>query len=308
VQRGTDNAEAYNLYLMARQNYVLGNEGDARRAAAIVRLAGRAAQIDPNYARAWALKALGESILCFTFGHKNDGGLAAVEKALSLDPDLPEAYAIKTIILCDLGSLDEASALIERALALDPESYEAHRSAARLRFRQHRMEDAVRHYEKATALMETDVTSPAMLITCYESLGRKADAVQASQTVLARATKALAQDQNNGAILAYGAVALFTLGERDRAREWTDRAMLIEPDNMNMRYNFACGLAHVAGEILSADVVGYSGLMESDEAGTLDRLKANRARIFDPHVNIHGGRVFKLIGDGVTARWRNFPA
>ena len=28
--------------------------------------------------------------------------------------------------------------------------------------------------------------------------------------------------------------------------------------------------------ILSADVVGYSGLMEADEAGTLERLKANR--------------------------------
>ena len=57
--------------------------------------------------------------------------------------------------------------------------------------------------------------------------------------------------------------------------------------------------------ILSADVVGYSGMMEADEAGTLERLKANRARIFDPHVNIHGGRVFKLMGEG---RWRNSPA
>src|SRR5579862_3909338 len=45
--------------------------------------------------------------------------------------------------------------------------------------------------------------------------------------------------------------------------------------------------------ILSADVVGYSGLMEVDEAGTLERLKANRMRIFDPHVTINGGRLFK---------------
>ena len=34
--------------------------------------------------------------------------------------------------------------------------------------------------------------------------------------------------------------------------------------------------------IVSADVVGYSGLMERDEAGTLERLKANRKAIFDP--------------------------
>jgi adenylate cyclase len=55
--------------------------------------------------------------------------------------------------------------------------------------------------------------------------------------------------------------------------------------------------------ILSADVVGYSGLMEADEAGTIERLKANRARIFDPHVTIHGGRVFKLIGDGALVEF-----
>ena len=38
-QRGTDNVEAYNLYLMTRQLYVTGHEGDARRAEAIIRLA-----------------------------------------------------------------------------------------------------------------------------------------------------------------------------------------------------------------------------------------------------------------------------
>jgi adenylate cyclase len=55
--------------------------------------------------------------------------------------------------------------------------------------------------------------------------------------------------------------------------------------------------------ILSADVVRYSGMMEADEAGTIERLKANRARIFDPHVTIHGGRVFKLIGDGALVEF-----
>src|SRR5665213_649912 len=55
--------------------------------------------------------------------------------------------------------------------------------------------------------------------------------------------------------------------------------------------------------ILSADVVGYSGLMEADEAGTLERLKANRSRIFDPHVTINGGRLFKLMGDGALVEF-----
>ena len=55
--------------------------------------------------------------------------------------------------------------------------------------------------------------------------------------------------------------------------------------------------------ILSADVVGYSGLMERDEAGTLQRLKANRKAVFDPRVAAHGGRLVKLMGDGALVEF-----
>ena len=60
--------------------------------------------------------------------------------------------------------------------------------------------------------------------------------------------------------------------------------------------------------ILSADVVGYSALMERDEAGTLARLKANRATVFDPRVAAHGGRVFKLMGDGALVEFGSVVA
>ena len=60
--------------------------------------------------------------------------------------------------------------------------------------------------------------------------------------------------------------------------------------------------------ILSADVVGYSGLMQADETGTLERLKANRSRVFDPEVSTHGGRVFKLLGDGALVEFSSVIA
>jgi adenylate cyclase len=55
--------------------------------------------------------------------------------------------------------------------------------------------------------------------------------------------------------------------------------------------------------ILSADVVGYGRLMETDESGTLERLRANRGEIFDPQVALHGGRQFKLMGDGALVEF-----
>jgi|UPI00082D48BC TolB-like protein/class 3 adenylate cyclase len=55
--------------------------------------------------------------------------------------------------------------------------------------------------------------------------------------------------------------------------------------------------------ILAADVVGYSALMEVDEAGTFERLKARRTDLFEPEVARHSGRIFKLLGDGVLAEF-----
>ena len=55
--------------------------------------------------------------------------------------------------------------------------------------------------------------------------------------------------------------------------------------------------------ILAADVVGYSALMERDEKGTYERLKAGREELFEPEIARHHGRVFKLMGDGMLAEF-----
>jgi adenylate cyclase len=57
--------------------------------------------------------------------------------------------------------------------------------------------------------------------------------------------------------------------------------------------------------IVAADVVGYSRLMEADEAGTLAALKERRKTILRPLAAQHGGRMFKIMGDGVLL---DFPS
>jgi adenylate cyclase len=242
-RRGTESVEAYNLFLMARQNYVTGGEGDLRRAEATIRICQRVTEIDPNYADAWALMALNQMIVRFIHGGKGEDGLAAAERALVLNANLAEAHAVKARIFAEYGRHDEASAEIASGLRLDPESYEVNRSAGLFSFRQHRLEDAIRYWEKSTALMETDVGSPSMLMTCYAALGNSQATRRAAEITLARAEKVLAQDQDNGAVTGWGVSALLFLGEAERAKEWINRALLIVPDNMHMRYNFACGLA-----------------------------------------------------------------
>ncbi len=51
--------------------------------------------------------------------------------------------------------------------------------------------------------------------------------------------------------------------------------------------------------ILAADVVGYSRLMERDEAATYSLLMARWKQVLEPLVDSHQGRIFKRTGDGV---------
>ncbi len=51
--------------------------------------------------------------------------------------------------------------------------------------------------------------------------------------------------------------------------------------------------------IVAVDVVGYTRLMEADEAGTLALLKSRRSELLEPLAERHGGRMFKVMGDGV---------
>jgi adenylate cyclase len=241
---GTDNVDAYNLYLMARQSYTTGFEGDARVNEAIIRLCRRAVEIDPNYAEAWALIAMAEMLLRSSLGRGGDGGLAAAERALELNADLPEAHAVKARIFSEEKRHDEASREIETALQLDPESHQVNKCAATLRFRQQRLEESIRYFEKAVALEEGDFGSSGMLITCYTALGNREAARRAAEITLARAEKVLAHDRNNGSAMGHGSDALAVLGQGERAKEWMGRALLIDPENLSMRYNFVCALAN----------------------------------------------------------------
>ena len=55
--------------------------------------------------------------------------------------------------------------------------------------------------------------------------------------------------------------------------------------------------------ILAADVVGYSRMMEADEAGTLARVKALRAELLHPKIAEYGGRIVKTTGDGTLVEF-----
>ena len=241
--RGTSNPEAYNLYLMARQHWISGNDGDVRRDEIVVRVCRQATEIDPNYAKAWALIALAQAEMRFRHSRDEDA-LGSAERALAIDPNLAEALCIKARYLADEDAKpEEADRQIQLALGLEPDSWEVNKEAARLLSRAGKMREAIPYFEKAASLVESDYHSTGMLQTCYTAIDDPVGLKRAAEMTLERTQRALATDPAIGAALGFGATALAALGEGERAKEWIKRALLMDPDNFTMRWNLTCALS-----------------------------------------------------------------
>src|SRR5205809_657491 len=141
---------------MERHTWVNGNHGNITREERVMRICGRAVEIDPYYPQAWALLAMAQSNLRYGFGRDVDDGYAAAHTALAIDPKIAEAHLPMVKRFYDRGRFDEAAAEMDTALQLDPDSWEVNKEAGRFFLLRRDVATAVRHYEKAAEVMETD--------------------------------------------------------------------------------------------------------------------------------------------------------
>ena len=237
--RATTNPEAYKLYLMARQYNATGN---SRHREITVRFCKRAVEIDPGYARAWALLAICQSNMRLLVTGTGDSGWDAALRALALEPDLAEAHAAKGRVLADDGNLDEAIVEIEVALRLDPDAYEVNGAAARCLMALHRWDDAIACLERAATAIESDFWALGMCVQCHLAKGDGAAAQATARRNLDRIEKAIVAEPDHSLAMGWGVSALLALHEVERAKEWAARALLLDPDNSNLRYNLGCSM------------------------------------------------------------------
>jgi len=239
--RGTTDANAYNYYLMARQYRITGDFGDQRREERTIRLCGRAVEIDPNYAQAWALLGVAQAnLFSAQSGNKGlDDGLAAAERAMALDATIAEAHLPLAWHLLLQGRHDEAETEIQAALQLNPDSWEANKEGARICYRQNRISEAILLLEKACELADSDFHSLGMLTAAHIRRGNVESIRECAERLIGLVDRVLSGVPHNGAALAFSALGHAAVGKLEKARELIERAVILDPDNLYMRFNLA---------------------------------------------------------------------
>jgi TolB-like protein/tetratricopeptide (TPR) repeat protein len=173
---GTDNVEAYELYLQARHFWRQRGEGPLRES---MRLFEEAIRLDPGFARAHSGLAAATGVLVAYTGPEVDAealGRAAEThalRALSLDPSLAEAHAVLAANLEISWKFAAAEAEFQRAIALDPADSTAQQWYAEFLLRMSRFREAAKYFSRA---LELDPLSPAVnLSAAYNAISMDLD-------------------------------------------------------------------------------------------------------------------------------------
>jgi adenylate cyclase len=239
-QTPTDNVEAYTFYLRGRQFIARGTKAYYQLAR---QMFTKAVGLDPVYARAYAGIADCDSFLFLQYQVEDvavEDILATSAKALALDSGLAEAHASRGLALSVQERHDEATAEFEHAIDLDPNSFEGHYFYARACFKQGKLEQAATLFERAAETRPEDHRPLILLMQIYQSLGRDADRKSAAQRALERTERELILHPDNARAAGSAAAALVMLADKDRAREWLSRALMIDPHDVWLQYNAAC--------------------------------------------------------------------
>jgi adenylate cyclase len=239
AQPPTTSVEAYTYYLKGRQFF----HNATRFFLTLARqMFVKATEADPTFARAYAGIANCDARRIGWYGEliPEKEVLANADKALALDPQLGEAHAARGDALSILGHNEQAKVAFEKAISLDPNSFETNFLYARYCTRIGDLKPAAALYIRAMELMPEDPQSPLMAQIVLRSLGRHEESQRYGELGIKRAEDALRNHPEWSRPAQLGAASLAAMGQREKAIEWLERAVSIDPEEYLTLYNAAC--------------------------------------------------------------------
>jgi adenylate cyclase len=272
----TTDVKAYDCYLRGRI-FLHDQRGGVKPA---LKMFQQAIEIDPAYALAHAGLADASSVL-YTWYDKDTAHLeradAASLRALELDPELAEAHAARAHVLALTDHYDEAREEFETAIRLDPTFYEAYYHYGRAALMHGRFEKSAQMFEKAFAVRPDDYQAPLLVTQVYRSLGKEPEVREAYERGVRLVEKYLKLNPVDQRALVLGANALWLVGQPERALEWGNRALALDPENPSVLYNLGCFYS-----IAGASEKALDCLEKSAEVGTISKEWVEHDSDLDP--------------------------
>jgi adenylate cyclase len=231
ARRGTENAQAYDVFLKGWQHYLLQTPEDFRAAIDYFK---KTIDLDPNYGRAYAAlaatywetytrywglilglrgthdarvqaeqfleKAMREptplahqvASAMRLQSQQHDEAIAEAKLAIAGDPNDADGYIALANVLSFTGRAKEALELVERAIRLNPH-YPPHYlyQLGLAQFSMNRLDDAAASLQRALALNRDDHWSQRLLLATYGLLGRRVDAAKLLDAIKGREQRGL---------------------------------------------------------------------------------------------------------------------
>ena len=240
AHKPTENTQAYDYFLRGRSYARRLTRQDLTFA---IQMFEQAISIDPDFALAHA--SIARACGLFHEWHEKDPrwlekGLAACERALAIDPQLPEGLTARAGIYVAQGKYDTAMQLARRAIERQPNCEGAYWTLGRACFASDHFQEAADVAARAIEVSGDDYNVYIPYSLSLERLGQS----QAARLMRQQQTRVLEHqletvpDDVRARILLASNYAAF--GDEAAAIRELQRAVVLRPTDANVLYNAAC--------------------------------------------------------------------
>ena len=243
------NMEAYEYYLRGRQ---LGGAFTSIALQHAPQMYRHAIALDPKYAQAHAgLADILSVLILWRYEMSADAlpeAASAARRALELAPDLAEAHVAMGNIFSLQGDNDAAVASFERAITLNPILPEAYHYFGRHCFSQGKYARAAELLLAAYRLRPDEYSVLAIAVMAVDASGEHVRALELARQALAGLLHQAELEPENARVRYLAAGLYLRLGDKESGRPYVEAALRLKPDDFGTIYNAACYYAQ-AGDI-----------------------------------------------------------
>jgi len=238
AERGTENAEAYELYLKANEYFYRQTKEGYQLA---VQLITEATKLDTGYAQAYRFKALALTELYHNYDRDSallDQAETLCKEALRLKPDLFEVYNPLSQIYMHRGMLAEAEEVAKEYIRKDPQNFLSHFTLGFFHGNTGHYAKAIAPYEESIRLKSDHLTILSNLVISCDAAGEREKCAHWSAVTLPLIERHLKLHPDDETRLVYHAVLLMMSGRTEAAH--AAAIVLKSLKDGSSLYNTAC--------------------------------------------------------------------